>query len=397
MPRRRPLRGAVLATRASLALAPTLELVGRDVPASPRALRASSAGSMAPSSPASSASRSPTRASTSTSSRRSRSSRATCSSPTTSTRTSRRRGRSGSRRAVFRGPSPCDATSSRPASSASRQHGPTVNTVVFDLGGVLVDWDPRYLLRKVMPGREAEMETILPMSSTTNGTWRAIAGDSWPDAMAAPRRRSTRSRRSLPRRSRSAGPRRWAARTRSTVAVLRELRERGVPLYALSNWSAQMFPHAEARFDWLTASTASSSRAGCAWSSRTRPSTATCWTPSGWPPADIFFIDDHEPNVLAARALGMYAHHFRDAARAARGPRGPTASWSARRPDPGRKAEGADRQATTLSDRPQLRFRVPSLRSMRASASRSRVSVSASTVSASVCGPSRSRMSAMRP
>ena len=36
-----------------------------------------------------------------------------------------------------------------------------MNTVVFDLGGVLVDWDPRYLLREVMPGREAEMETIL--------------------------------------------------------------------------------------------------------------------------------------------------------------------------------------------------------------------------------------------
>src|SRR3712207_6980068 len=36
-----------------------------------------------------------------------------------------------------------------------------------------------------------------------------------------------------------------------TVEILAELRERGVPLYALSNWSAETFPRAQARFPWL--------------------------------------------------------------------------------------------------------------------------------------------------
>ena len=59
-----------------------------------------------------------------------------------------------------------------------------MNTVVFHLGGVLVHWDPRYLLRKVMPGREAEMETLL--AEVLNHAWNLERdrGDSWPEAMA---------------------------------------------------------------------------------------------------------------------------------------------------------------------------------------------------------------------
>jgi 2-haloacid dehalogenase len=34
------------------------------------------------------------------------------------------------------------------------------NTVVFDIGGVLLDWNPRYLYRKLI-GNETEMETFL--------------------------------------------------------------------------------------------------------------------------------------------------------------------------------------------------------------------------------------------
>ena len=37
----------------------------------------------------------------------------------------------------------------------------SVDAVVFDLGGVLIDWDPRYLYRKLFPGDEAAMEHFL--------------------------------------------------------------------------------------------------------------------------------------------------------------------------------------------------------------------------------------------
>jgi FMN phosphatase YigB (HAD superfamily) len=35
------------------------------------------------------------------------------------------------------------------------------DTVVFDLGGVLIDWDPRHLYRKLFAGNEAAMEHFL--------------------------------------------------------------------------------------------------------------------------------------------------------------------------------------------------------------------------------------------
>jgi 2-haloacid dehalogenase len=35
------------------------------------------------------------------------------------------------------------------------------DTVVFDLGGVLIDWDPRYLYRKLFAGDEGVMEHFL--------------------------------------------------------------------------------------------------------------------------------------------------------------------------------------------------------------------------------------------
>lgn len=188
-----------------------------------------------------------------------------------------------------------------------------MNTVVFDLGGVLVDWDPRYLLRKVMPGREAEMETIL--RDVLNHDWNLErdTGDSWPEAMA-------RLKSEYPQWAEvfDVYTERWAETLGGshddTVAILRELRERGVRLYALSNWSAAMFPHAEARYGWLDCfdGVVVSGRVGLVkpereifeYLLRTYDLRAD----------DIFFIDDHEPNIVAARSMGIRSHHFNDAA-----------------------------------------------------------------------------------
>jgi hypothetical protein len=42
--------------------------------------------------------------------------------------------------------------------------------VVFDLGGVLIDWDPRYLYRKLFRGDETAIEHFLRPSALTSGT-----------------------------------------------------------------------------------------------------------------------------------------------------------------------------------------------------------------------------------
>jgi 2-haloacid dehalogenase len=188
-----------------------------------------------------------------------------------------------------------------------------VNSVVFDLGGVLVDWDPRHLLRKVMPGRDGEMEVIL--ADVLNHEWNLARdhGDSWPDAMATLEAQYPQWADVF-----RAFDERWAETLRgshqATVEVLRELHERGIRLYALSNWSAQKFPAAEERFEWLTwfDGVVVSGRVKLA-----KPDAAIfryLLERYGLEAPDVFFIDDHEPNIEAARGLGMHAHHFRDAA-----------------------------------------------------------------------------------
>ena len=98
-----------------------------------------------------------------------------------------------------------------------------------------------------------------------------------------------------------------------TVEILRELKAQGTPLCALSNWSAQMFPHAEERFDWLELfdGIVVSGRVGMV--KPNRDIFDYLMDTYDLVAGDIFFIDDNEPNVVAARSYGIRAHHFQNA------------------------------------------------------------------------------------
>ena len=122
--------------------------------------------------------------------------------------------------------------------------------VVFDLGGVLIDWNPRYLYRTLFGDDIAAMEHFLTHVCSPAWNHRQDAGRSFAEGSAE-----------LIREFPEARPRSAAWRERfdetlggaiaGTVEILAALRERGVPLYALSNWWAETFPIARARFDFL--------------------------------------------------------------------------------------------------------------------------------------------------
>ena len=187
-----------------------------------------------------------------------------------------------------------------------------MNTVVFDLGGVLVDWDPRYLLRELMPGREAEMEALL--ADVLNHAWNLERdkGESWAEAMAALKVEYPAWADIF-----DAYTERWpetlAGSHDATVAILQELKDRRVPLYALSNWSAEMFPHAEAKYDWLGLfdGVIVSGRVGMI--KPDRDIFDLLLETYDLEAGDVFFIDDNVPNVLAARSYGIHAHQFEGA------------------------------------------------------------------------------------
>jgi 2-haloacid dehalogenase len=125
----------------------------------------------------------------------------------------------------------------------------TPSTAVFDLGGVLVDWDPRYLFRQLLPD-EAAVEAFL--AEVCSPEWNAAqdAGRSWAEAVEVASERFPEHAELV-----AAYDERWletiGGQIDGTVEVLDELRQRDVGLYAISNWSAEKFDLTYPRFDWL--------------------------------------------------------------------------------------------------------------------------------------------------
>ena len=125
----------------------------------------------------------------------------------------------------------------------------TPQAIVFDLGAVLIDWDPRHMYRKLI-GDEAVMEEFLSEIATLR--WNAYhdAGRLWSDGVAMLSA-------VYPEYSDWIGAywERWEEMLNGpidgTVDILRELKEKGSEIHALTNWSSETFPVALERFDFL--------------------------------------------------------------------------------------------------------------------------------------------------
>jgi 2-haloacid dehalogenase len=123
-------------------------------------------------------------------------------------------------------------------------------TVVFDLGGVLVDWNPRYLYRSLIDD-EREVERFLATVCTQSWNEQQDAGRPFAEAVAELVGRFPEQADLI-----RAYDERWPEMIRGslpdTVDILAELRDRGTRLLALTNWSAEKFHVARERFEFLT-------------------------------------------------------------------------------------------------------------------------------------------------
>jgi 2-haloacid dehalogenase len=126
-----------------------------------------------------------------------------------------------------------------------------VTGVVFDLGGVLIDWDPRHLYRKLFLEDEPGMERFLAEVCTPEWNAAQDAGRSWAEATALLRARHP-DRAELIDAYHLRWPEMLGGPIEGSVAVLRELRAAGTPLYALTNWSHETFPVALGLYDFLS-------------------------------------------------------------------------------------------------------------------------------------------------
>jgi 2-haloacid dehalogenase len=187
----------------------------------------------------------------------------------------------------------------------------TVPAVVFDLGNVLIRWDPRPALAAALG--EAEAERLLSAEDFDFDAWNHAqdAGRPFAEGEAEV----------------AASHPHWAEHVRGyrphfahsltgpvddTVAVVRDLHAARVPLYALTNWSAETFPLAQERYDFLELfdDIVVSGAVGVA-----KPDPAifdVLRERVRRPLEECVFVDDGPRNVAAAAAAGMDAILFTD-------------------------------------------------------------------------------------
>ena len=184
----------------------------------------------------------------------------------------------------------------------------TVTNVVFDIGRVLIQWDPTLLYSRLLPepGRAAWfLATILPHE------WNLELdrGTSFADGIA----------------ERVAAHPEWEREIRAwdehwhdmvpgaidgTVALLEHLREEGVPTFSITNFSAEKYAEARERFPFLQGFR---DTVVSAHEKLVKPDPAiyrVLLDRNGLAPETCLFVDDMPENVEAARALGMKAHRF---------------------------------------------------------------------------------------
>jgi 2-haloacid dehalogenase len=184
---------------------------------------------------------------------------------------------------------------------------------VFDLGGVLIDWNPRYMYRKLFDGDTEAMEEFLATVCTEAWNEQQDAGRTFADACASLKLVHSRKASLI-----DAWVQRYdemlAGPIAGTVDILTKLHSRSVPLYALSNWSAETFPIALKRFEFLKWFR------GVMLSGEVKllkpdPRIFRLFLETfGIDPALSVYIDDREANVEAAINSGMRGVVFRDAA-----------------------------------------------------------------------------------
>jgi 2-haloacid dehalogenase len=179
---------------------------------------------------------------------------------------------------------------------------------IFDLGGVLIDWDPRHLYRKLFDD-EVAMEQFLATVCTHEWNRGQDAGRSFAEAArllkaAHPHHAELIDAYGLRFDEMMAGP------IVGSVEILAELRSSRTPLYALSNFSAETFPLALRRFDFLKwfDGMVISGEIGML---KPEPGIYRALLDRfGIDPQAAIFIDDVAVNAAGAEQLGISGIHF---------------------------------------------------------------------------------------
>jgi 2-haloacid dehalogenase len=182
------------------------------------------------------------------------------------------------------------------------------NTIIFDLGAVLIDWNPHYMYRTLFSDEE-KMKNFLATVCTSEWNEEQDGGRTvqegtdllvkqFPEHEANIRAFYSRWEEML-------GEPFW-----DTIEIFKELKASGkYKIYALTNWSAETFPYAVTRYDflnWFDGIVVS----GAEKMRKPHPEFYQLLLDRHHvKPDEAVFIDDNYRNILAAEKVGIKSIH----------------------------------------------------------------------------------------
>lgn len=183
-----------------------------------------------------------------------------------------------------------------------------IDALLFDLGNVLIRWDPRNHYAERF-ATAAEMEAFL--ADVASNAWNHEMDLGKPFAQAIAERSALHpDHAELLAEWQSHWERMLGGAIEESVALLEDARRAGYRVAALTNWSAETYPKAKARFpflDWFEDVVIS----GVEGIGKPDPAMfALALRRTGFIAERTVFIDDNLPNIVGAQAAGMKTVHF---------------------------------------------------------------------------------------
>ena len=184
----------------------------------------------------------------------------------------------------------------------------TIDVVVFDIGGVLLDWSPTYLYADLIPDEQARTHFL---TNVTTPAWNHKQDEGRPWAEAIEELTSLHPEHSEWIEAYDTG---WLKMVKGvfedTAAVLTDLRALGIPTYALTNFSAEKWGVAKDAFPILTHF---DGEVVSGVEQTVKPDEKIyriLIDRFGLDPARTFYTDDMQYNVDGARTVGLDAELF---------------------------------------------------------------------------------------
>lgn len=182
--------------------------------------------------------------------------------------------------------------------------------LVFDFGGVLVEWDPRHLYRKVFNGDEGAMERFLEEVDFYEWNQKQDAGRTFAEAVAELCREypqhcelirlyDLRYEESI------------AGTIEANIALLEKLKSSGYALFGLSNWPEEKYRLVRPKFAFFDLFDEVIISGEVKVAKPDRRIFTILLQRAGRQPWQCVYIDDSKVNVEVARELGFRCIHYR--------------------------------------------------------------------------------------